>query len=226
MYQVIIVEDDEEMLRMNKAYVERDSRFNVRRVFRNGKEAYAYLLDNSVDLVISDINMPYLTGLEMLSALRGKGIRTDVIMVTAANDGKTLATLMDQGITDYLVKPYTAQRFQQALDAFCMHREALDNLDDFSQEELDKYLFIPHESQAEMPKGMQKGTLDNIRAFLKGAPEREYTSGDISREVGLSVVTVRRYMKYLTENGEVESLIKYDTGGRPSTCYRMKLKPE
>lgn len=222
MYQVIIVEDDEEMLRRHKACVEKDARFNVRRVFNNGKAALAYLQDNKVDLVISDINMPYLTGLEMLSALRGRGIKTDVIMVTAVNDGKTLATLMDQGITDYLVKPYTPQRFQQALDAFCMHREALDNLDHFSQEQLDKYLFVPHENQAEMPKGMQQGTLNSIRAFLRAAPDTEYTSGQISKEIGLSVVTVRRYMKYLTENGEVEGLIKYDTGGRPSTGYMLK----
>lgn len=47
-------------------------------------------------------------------------------MVTAANDSKTVDALLKLGVADYLVKPFTARRFQQALDKFCRQRSAID----------------------------------------------------------------------------------------------------
>lgn len=220
MYSVVIVEDDAKIREENRRYIEQDGRFQVRRAFTEGRGALRWLLENRVDLIVSDINMPNLSGLEMLRELRAAGIKTDAVMVTAANDAGTLATLMELGITDYLVKPYTARRFKQALDAFCMHREALTKLDGFSQEELDRYLFVPHDSAPGLPKGLQEDTLAMMRQKLAAAPQ-PLSGGELAAAVGVSAPTARRYLGYLVENGEAERITRYDTGGRPGNAYRL-----
>ena len=50
--------------------------------------------------------MPRMTGLELLRELRSFGITSDVVMVTAANDSKTVDALLKLGVADYLVKPF------------------------------------------------------------------------------------------------------------------------
>ena len=125
MYRVVIVEDDPMVSLINRTYVERDSRFQVVQTFQDGQTALDWLAQNPVDLVVLDVYMPLFTGEELLRALRHQQIDVDAIMVTAANAGPTVDALLKMGVVDYLMKPFTAERFQQALDTFCRHREAL-----------------------------------------------------------------------------------------------------
>ena len=68
-------------------------------------------------------------------------------------------------------------------------------------------------------KGLQSKTLDSIRAYLNRHIGEGLTSEQIADEVGLSRVTIRRYMNYLIELKEVSSDVDYNTGGRPSSIY-------
>ena len=136
MYQTVIVEDDPTISLLHRTFLARDNRFALVRAFSNGHEALEWLLHHTADLIILDVYMPRMTGLELLRTLRMEGIGIDVIMVTAANDSKTVDALLKLGVTDYLVKPFAASRFQQALDTFCQHREAVSH-DNVSQQELD-----------------------------------------------------------------------------------------
>ncbi len=82
-------------------------------------------------------------------------------MVTAANDSKTVDALLKLGVADYLVKPFTARRFQQALDKFCRQRSAIATHSSVSQEELDA-LFSGSSGPEDVPKGLQSRTLERI----------------------------------------------------------------
>ena len=220
MYRVVIVEDDPMVAFLNQAYVEKDHRFQVVQTFREGTAAVGWLLENQADLIILDVYMPRITGLEVLRTLRSQEIETDAVMVTAANDAKTVNALLKLGVVDYLVKPFTQQRFQQALDTFCFRREAMAE-SAVSQETLDHLVSAPAGGgRGTPPKGMQESTLERVQACLRAAPEEGLSSEAIARQTGLSVVTVRHYVNYLVERGEVDSAVKYDTGGRPSRLYR------
>jgi response regulator of citrate/malate metabolism len=164
--------------------------------------------------------MPRMTGLELLRELRSFGITSDVVMVTAANDSKTVDALLKLGVADYLVKPFTARRFQQALDKFCRQRSAIATHSSVSQEELDA-LFSGSSGPEDVPKGLQSRTLERIRTHLAQAPEEGCTCESLAAQAGLSSVTVRRYLTYLTQQGEVVSRVNYDTGGRPSLLYYL-----
>ena len=212
-YQVVIVEDDPMIGMLNRSFVERDRRFQVAGEFREGRKALQWLRENPADLVILDVYMPGVNGLELLRRLRAEEVAADVVMVTAANDSSTVEALLRLGVVDYLVKPFTQERFQQALDAFCRHREAVRG--SVGQAELDS-IFLHPAGGGGLPKGLQAQTMERIRQSLAATGQAGCTSEALAAAAGLSAVTVRRYMNFLVERGEAESRINYDTGGRPS----------
>lgn len=234
MFNVVIVEDEAMVAKLNRRFVEADSRFQVAAEFNSGKTALEWLRSHSADLLILDVYMPALTGTELLRELRTRGSAIDVIMVTAAHDTHTLDDLLKLGVDDYLVKPFTAQRFQQALNTFCRNRSALDNQDQVSQKDIDRLIHMPLAAdglaenslaEGDLPKGLQKKTAQLVWDCLQQAP---YQSGisceELSSSTGLSTVTVRRYLNYFLELGEVESHMNYDTGGRPSLAYHPVIQ--
>ena len=204
---------------LDRTFTEKDPRFRVVQTFQDGRAALDWLAQNPADLVVLDVYMPLFTGVELLHALRERDIPVDAIMVTAANDSATVDQLLKMGVVDYLVKPFTFERFQQALDSFCRHRDAMAG-DAVSQVALDKLFSHSGSGSHSAPKGLQESTLERIRQCLSSAPKEGLTSENISRQTGLSVVTVRRYVNYLVERGEAASTVNYDTGGRPCRLYR------
>lgn len=220
MYRVVIVEDDPMVSLLDRTFTEKDARFRVVQTCSDGRAALEWLSQNPADLVVLDVYMPLFTGLELLHALRERDIAVDAIMVTAANDAATVDQLLKLGVVDFLIKPFTYERFQQALDSFCRHREAIAG-GAVTQGALDK-LFSPGGAGNTVVKGMQESTLELIRRCLQTAPPQGMPSEAISKETGLSVVTVRRYVNYLVERGEALSTVDYDTGGRPCRRYRLQ----
>ena len=220
LYRVVIVEDDPMVSLLDRTFTEKDARFRVVQTCSDGRAALEWLSQNPADLVVLDVYMPLLTGLELLHTLREQNILVDVIMVTAANDGATVDQLLKLGVVDFLIKPFTYERFQQALDAFCRHREAITG-EAVTQGALDK-LFSPGPTGGGVTKGLQENTLALIRRCLQTAPPQGMPSEAISKETGLSVVTVRRYVNHLVERGEASSTVDYDTGGRPCRRYRLQ----
>ena len=169
MYRVVIVEDDPMVSLLNRTFVERDARFQVVQSFQDGRAALAWLEQNPADLAVLDVYMPLFTGLELLHALRGQGVGIDAIMVTAANDAPTVDTLLKLGVVDYLVKPFTYERFQQALDNFCRHRDAVAG-DAVEQSALDRLFSPALPAEHQPPKGLQESTLELVPACGRHRP--------------------------------------------------------
>ena len=220
MYTVVIVEDDPLITELNRRYTEQDGRFTVAAAFGQPRRALDWLRHNPADLVILDFYMPQMNGLEFLQAVRAAGIAADVIMITAANDAATVEALTRLGVVDYLVKPFAYERFCRALEAFCRRRSAMRG--SLDQNALDELLHAPRHAAPALPKGMQAQTQERVLACMRGAPGRAYTCEEIAEAAGLSVVTVRRYMAYLAQQGQVTADMNYGTGGRPCLVYRLR----
>lgn len=225
MYKVIIVEDDPMVAMINTHYVEQDNRFSVVKSFRNGNDAFNYLSNNQVDLAILDVYMPVLDGLSLLKKIRTAEINTDVIMVTASNDKTTLDAVLNYGAVDYLVKPFVQERFQQALEKFAKHYNQKNNICVLDQKKIDEILNSEQTSvfdNLEFPKGIQEKTLNKIRTYLKENAKETHSAEQLAKLLDISKVTIRKYMHYLTQNGEILEQINYDTGGRPCLIYLSK----
>ncbi len=122
MARILIVEDEEKIARFVTLELEHEG-YQVQDAY-DGEEAVELAREGGFDLIILDVYMPQMSGTELLLQLRAKGVDADVIMVTSANDAKTVNDAVRLGAVDYLVKPFAYERFQQALDNFCRHRDA------------------------------------------------------------------------------------------------------
>lgn len=224
MYRVIIVEDDPMVAELNRKYLEKEQEFIVVGDFRNGTEAMEYLRKNQVELAILDYYMPVMNGREMIIACHDERIYLDFIMITAANKAAEISDLVHLGVVDYLVKPFTAARFRTALSRYLELKGRLESKGKLTQEEIDRILSrnTPPEREEILEKGLQKCTLERILRYLREHPDHEFASNELAKEVGLSRVTVRRYMNYLLEKEEIVSYIDYSTGGRPAIRYRIR----
>lgn len=222
MYKVLIVEDDPMVAMINEQYINRNRQFTVAGKCKDGKSALEFLENNVVDLIVLDVFMPYLDGFETLRQIRKKQISVDVIMVTAANDRESLEEALHLGIIDYLVKPFTFDRFRMALEKFIAQSDALKELGTLSQKNIDFIIDNSRRKSEELhPKGIQEKTLHMIMEHLKENRGVWLTGDSIAEKVGLTGVTVRRYMNYLSETGMVVSEMNYETGGRPRMLYKV-----
>ena len=222
MYKVLIVEDDPMVAMINEQFVSRHKDFVVAHKCNDGKSALEYLDENEVDLIILDVYMPYMDGFETLRQIRKKQISVDVIMVTAANEREQLKEGLHLGVVDYLVKPFTFERFKVALDKFIAQVEALKDLDKVNQKNIDFLIDKSRKTTNELyPKGIQEKTLQTIIEHLKENKSKWLTGDEIAEKVGLTGVTVRRYMAHLVEAGMVIADMNYETGGRPRMLYKL-----
>lgn len=222
MYNVLIIEDDPMVAMINEQYVNRHKDFTVVKKCGDGNSALEYLDSNSVDLIILDVFMPITDGFETLRQIRKKQISVDVIMVTAANERESLKEALHLGVVDYLVKPFTFERFRMALDKFISQTDALNEFDKVSQKNIDFLIDKAHgRGEESHPKGIQDKTLQLILEYLKSNRDTWFTGDEIAEKVGLAGVTVRRYMTYLSEAGMVTDEMNYATGGRPCMLYRL-----
>jgi len=226
-YKVLIVEDDPMVAMINEQYVCKNPQFVVAASCRNGQEALEFVETNKVDLIVLDVFMPYMDGIETLKKIREKKIAAEVIMVTAANDSATIEETMHLGVIDYLIKPFAFERFQVALEKFVAHRKILKQNSILDQSCIDNMISNATETavtktidpdQQELPKGIQKKTLFLIEEYLE-QNAGWHTVGMIAEKLGVSIVTARHYMNYLEEQGLIVADINYSTGGRPSVLY-------
>ena len=223
MYKVLIVEDDPMVAMINEQYVLKNKSFSVCGKCKDGISALEFLKNESVDLIIMDVYMPKLDGFETLRQIRKKQIPADVIMVTAANDRDSLEEALHLGIVDYLVKPFTFDRFQMALQKFTAQNKALSELDTLNQKNIDFIMdSFRKKSEDIHPKGIQEKTLETILAELNANKSKWLTGDEIAKRTGLTSVTIRRYMNYLVESGKVQGEINYETGGRPCMLYSAR----
>ena len=220
MYKVLIVEDDPMVSMINEQYVSRNSAFTVIGKCTGGNEALEFMKKEVPDLIILDVYMPQMDGLETLRRIRKENLPVSVIMVTAANDLETFETCMRLGAVDYLVKPFAYERFNMALEKFASKTDALNEGNILNQNRIDRIVGAAENEAEQMPKGIQEKTKSLIIDTL--AASGGWMAGDeIAEKAGLSSVTVRRYMNHLVQEGTVTGKMNYETGGRPCMIYRL-----
>lgn len=219
--RILIIEDDPMVAHIHKHYLNELKNFEIIDVINNGLDGYNYLKDNSdkIDLVILDVHMPKMSGLEMLKRLREDGNNVSVIPITAINDNRTISEFLNLGVIDYLVKPFTQERFNQAVFRCELKYKAFEN-QKLSQSDIDQMFNTINE--VNLPKGLQEKTLTYILEKLSDYKKELVDVEEISKITNLSKVSLRKYLDYLTENNTIEKKIDYGTVGRPKYKYFIK----
>jgi response regulator of citrate/malate metabolism len=223
MIRTLIVDDDALTLELHRSYLERLDGFVIGGECTGARAALTALLDQPrgepFDLVLLDITMPDGSGIDVLRTLRARAAAVDVIAITGVRDAETVRQMAALGVYQYLVKPFPFAVFQERLTAYRSHRDhARSTAGEATQSEIDALLgrtigTIP------IPKGLSSATLQRVTAELRSTGAA-VSASEAATRLGMSRVSVRRYLEHLTASGVITRSARYGARGRPETEYR------
>lgn len=118
--KVLLLEDDVALNDLLSDHLE-DKGYEVK-LCTNGQEALEYLVDEKFDFALLDINTPIMTGVEVLKTIREDYKNsTPVIILTAYQDTKHLKESFENGVDDYIKKPFDLEELDQRIMKLCRH---------------------------------------------------------------------------------------------------------
>nr|WP_116247831.1 response regulator [Nocardiopsis sp. FIRDI 009] len=232
--RTLIVDDDFMVARVHRALVERLPGFTVVGEARTGAEALEMVSRTRPDLVLLDVYLPDMNGIDVLRRLRGPDAgadlpEVDVLVITAARDGATVRQALRGGAVQYLIKPFEPAELVERLRGYSRLRRDLDTDTAPDQDAVDRAFGAarpPERTAARtMPKGLTPETADLVRAALtravsEGGATADLSAAECAEQTGVSRVSARRYLEYFTEQGRAEVRLRYGTAGRPERRYR------
>ena len=227
MIRVMIVEDDPMVAEINKTFLLRIPEFTLAGMAGNGTEAMAFLAAHPgrVDLILLDVFMPQMDGMDFLKKIKQEYPLIDIIMVTAAQSSDKIKMALSRGVVDYIIKPFTFERMAMALKSYYSRWCILNNAgSSIGQAVLDKKIFLQNGPVgAELPKGIEKQTLLVVKetAARQGKP---FSTQELSEHVGISRISLRKYLSYLEDEGILSSTLVYRSKGRPIQMYEYVKK--
>lgn len=111
----LIIEDDKDLAEAISDYMELD---NIEFDFAyNGQSGLNLAMENSYDIILTDINMPKMDGLDVCKILREKGLSTPILMLTARDTLDDKVKGFSVGSDDYLVKPFAMEELKVRMQA-------------------------------------------------------------------------------------------------------------
>ncbi|MFC4336509.1 response regulator [Salininema proteolyticum] len=217
MIEVLIVDDDFRVASIHSRFVEAVDGFRTMAVAHSGAEALETLRTAPADLVLLDLYLPDVFGLDLAARLRSEGHDCDIIAITAAREAETVQAAVRHGLSDYLLKPFGLEDLRKRLEDYAARvKSAPRQVHD--QSDVDRILSRSGRT-ALLPKGLSAETAASVENALKGSDTLSAT--ECAEAVGISRVGARRYLEYLHESGKASVKLRYAKRGRPERRYRF-----
>jgi response regulator of citrate/malate metabolism len=218
MRDVLVVDDDFMVAEIHRRFVEQVDGFRTVGVARTGAEALSAARELQPQLILLDVYLPDMTGLEVLQRLRSDGDRVGVIMITAARELDTVKGALDGGAADYLIKPFEFGQLKAKLEAFAARANALESAGGVDQSLIDSLFGGPSAVSQVLPKGLGVETGRLVLDAVRDAGE--VSAAECADLVGISRVSARRYLEHYLGTGALELRLQYGAG-RPERRYRL-----
>ena len=222
MIRTLVVDDDFMAASVHREFTERVQGFEVVGEATTGAEALRMVAELKPDLVLLDVYLPDLSGIDVLRRLRAGGqAGVDVIAITSAKDVNVLREAMHLGVVHYVVKPFTFTTLSERLETYASLKTQLDHLQHAEQPEIDRLyqLLRTRNVHTSLPKGISAPTLAHVVDILRDADEG-LSSGELATRANLSQGIARRYLRFLADSGTVNLTLRYAPAGRPEHIYR------
>jgi len=178
--------------------------------YPNGRAGIEGFLKHGADIILVDYHMPEIDGLETVRLIRAQNQHIPILVLTVDERQEIADRFLDAGATDFALKPVKAPDLIARVQ---LHKRLLDMTK--TVQETPK---IPYE--VFVTKGISKSTLSYIEQYFATC-QQPSTVEEISKELGLAVPTVYRYLTYLVLNGKVQSIPSYQKIGRPKNRYDL-----
>ena len=114
----ILIAEDEKLIRAGIRTMTERSGVPFREIFeaKNGEEALAILREKPVDLLLTDIRMPKMDGIDLVRALHAEGYSPVIMAISGCDDFSYAVEMLRNGVSEYLLKPLERDKFKEALE--------------------------------------------------------------------------------------------------------------
>ncbi|MFD9866873.1 response regulator [Streptomyces niveus] len=220
MIDVLIVDDDFMVAGVHQTFVGRVAPFRVVGTANTGEQAITAVGELLPDLVLLDLYLPDMFGLDVIPRLRTAGHDCDVMVISASREVDAVRRSVRQGVVDYLLKPFEFDDLRPRLERYAAQRNSLLTTVVRGQADVDRVLTgagWPAPSVA-LPKGMSVETAELIERTLCGT-DGTLSAAECAALAGISRVSARRYLEHFHDTGRAEVSLRYGVAGRPERRY-------
>ncbi|MFI5617224.1 response regulator [Streptomyces sp. NPDC051567] len=220
MIDVLVVDDDFMVASVHRTFVDRVEPFRVVGTANTGEQAITAVGRLRPDLVLLDLYLPDMFGLDVIPRLRTAGHDCDVMVISASREAEAVRRSVRQGVVNYLLKPFDFEDLRPRLERYAAQRNSLLTTVVRGQADVDRVLTgagLPTSSVA-LPKGMSVETAGLIERTLCGA-EGTLSAAECAARTGISRVSARRYLEHFHDTGRAEVSLRYGAAGRPERRY-------
>lgn len=219
MIDVLVVDDDFMVARIHRGFVERMDGFRVVGTAGTGEQAVAAVDEFRPDLVLLDLYLPDMFGLDVVTRLRAARHDCDILVISAAREAETVRRAVRYGAVNYLLKPFGFDELRTRLEQYAARRSWLRVAVVSEQSDVDRVLSRggSHVTSA-MPRGLSTETAELVERALR-QNSGSLSAAECANQVGISRVSARRYLEHFSSTGRAAVTLRYGAAGRPERRY-------
>ena len=213
--------DNVSLINIVQEYLKRIDNFSYIKATNNLETAQKLLLEYDFDFMIASCCQQHDQSQRLLGWIREKNINVEIIYATHHNDLDNIQKAFRYGVCDYLILPLDFERFSLAIQRVIEKILFLNSQKQFTQKEVDDYIALSALAHIKKPtssKGISESTLTKIENYIKNI-NTSFSAEKLAEEIGLSRVTVRRYLENMTDDGQLQTKLEYGKIGRPAKLY-------
>jgi response regulator of citrate/malate metabolism len=210
--RVLVVDDDFRVAGLHRDIVESRPGFVALEPVGSLNQARAAIREGDPHLLLVDAYLPDGDGVGLILESE-----RDAVMLSAANDGRTIRRALRAGSFGYLIKPFEARTLGDLLDRYARFRNLVPEDRALSQVEVDRALSILHGGEA--PSLSRSATEQLILESLDSLDEDGASASEVADRAGVSRATAQRHLATLAARGVIEVRLRYGTTGRPEHRY-------
>lgn len=217
MCDVLIVDDDFMVAQAHECGVAQMRGFSVVGVAHSGAHALELIRELGPQLVLLDMYLPDMTGLDVIRRARDGGHNVDFLVLSAARNAEMVTAALQGGIVGYLLKPFKLADLQTRLVGYAERRRVLTRHEELTQSEVDHALGSALGPRT-LPTGHSKETAALVERALRERPAG-IAASECGEKLGLSRVVARKYLEHFVQAGQASVSHRYGQTGRPQRLY-------
>lgn len=177
------------------------------------------------DIVLLEVSQPDGSGMQLLHHMDRMNLSCDVVLVLNGPIWNYMMKGLRLDIFGYLMKPFDTRRLQDTLQSYRQYRMRRDSLSVLKTKLTENKLQSRSTSNTMMlKKEMEPAILGRIQEIL-GGEQAMLTSRQIAEQSGISLTTVRSYLKYMVRKGTVKECVSFGTTGIPLRSFQTVAEP-
>lgn len=194
MINIMLVDDHQVVLDGLKFYFENSERYGIKSIANSGAEALGLLQKESYDLIISDISMPEMNGLEMVQTIRKDNKEQPILIMTMMGESQHIKNLLALGVNGYILKNSKQEELFHAIDTI------MSGSNYFSDEVTSTILndFVGKKIQPKKRLTYNVPLTEREKEVLQ-LIVKEYSNQEIADELFISIRTVEGHKHNLIE---------------------------